>query len=52
MGLKNKSIKQEAYKSGTYADVGGWFTPPTKTPLMFSNSDELRKIKNRKKGRK
>lgn len=53
MSNKNKSSKMDNYKKGTLRFSGRFiFSDMVKSPELFYNSDEFRKMKNRNKGRK
>lgn len=53
MSIKNKSKKNDSYKKGKTELSGGIYCGNIiKNPELFFNSDEYRKIKNRKKGKK
>jgi hypothetical protein len=48
MSKKNKAEVNKGIKSGNFNYRAiGYFDLPAKDPLMFANSDELRKIQNR-----
>ena len=50
--IKHKTSVSEKYSSGTIQDTHRWWANIEKGPLMFANSDELRKMQNRNRKNK
>jgi hypothetical protein len=53
MSIKNKAEVNKGIKAGKFNWMSlGYFDLPAKDPLMFANSDELKKIQNRNRKNK
>ena len=51
MSIKNKGERKDAFKPGSLSKTVKWFDIQ-KSPQMFANSDEFRKMQNRNRKHK